>query len=253
MAQPKKHVKRFESEHLSGTITIIGDEVTIEFEYTESYWGTIFLIVPWKKKYKAKRTVVRSRTNANYRDYDRYARHGELDPVLINVLNELTVESFEEFDAIYPEVEEVINQHVELDADEVADTIENIVTGNTIEDAVARAEEYVESKEDVINEVLAETDSEIEAAVEADLTDRDHGNGGYVSPEPVYVAPVSAPEPAYEPPVYSSPSPSPSYSSPEPSYSSPSPSPSYSSPSPSYDSSPSPSYSSDSGGSSGCD
>ncbi|MFY0656220.1 MAG: hypothetical protein JXR12_05650 [Neptunomonas phycophila] len=253
MAQPKKHVKRFDSEHLSGTITIIGDEVTIEFEYTESYWGTIFLIVPWKKKYKAKRTVVRSRTNANYRDYDRYARHGELDPVLINVLNELTVESFEEFDAIYPEVDEVINQHVELDADEVADTIENIVTGNTIEDAVAQAEAYVESKEDVIADVLAETDREIEAAVEADLTDRDHGNGGYVSPEPVYVAPVSAPEPAYEPPVYSSPSPSPSYdSSPSPSYSSPSPS--YSSPSPSYDSGSSySSSSSDSGGGGGCD
>lgn len=247
MAQ-QKHVKRFDSEHLAGTITIIGDQITIEFEYTETRWGTIFLIIPWLKKYKAKRTVVRSRSSANYRDYDRYARHGEIDPVLINVLNELCIEAIDEYDEVYLEIPE---QQVELTADEVNDTIENIVIGTTLEDAVTEAEEYIESKEDVIAEVLASTDREIEAAVEEDLTTREHGNGGYVSPSPEYVSPSPAPEPAYE-----SPSPSPRYASPEPSYDysspSPSPSPTYSSPSPSpsYDSSPSPSYDSSSSSSS---
>ena len=230
MAQTNKHVKRFDSEHLSGTITIVGDEVTIEFEYLEKRWGTIFVLFPWLKSHKVKRTVVCSRTKlisslviTNHRDYDRYSRHGELDPVLINVLNDLCIEAFNEYDEAFPTL---IPDRGELTEDEVNSTIKNIITGNTLEDAVA--DEYVESQEGTINQVLAETDREIEAGVRVDLTEREHGNGGYISPSPA--------------PEYVSPSPSPSYD-----YSSPSPSPS------SYESSSSSSSSSSDSGSSSCD
>lgn len=227
-----KTVKTFESDDLSGKITIVDNEAVIEFEYIERKWGLVFFLIPWLKKYRVKRIVVRSRNNANFRDFDRYTRYGEMDPVLINVLNQLVIEAYEEHDLSYPTPESDVE--IELSDDETNVLIDHLnpLSSNVPElDIHATLEECealigCDSEDDVITEVLAETDAEIARDAADDLSNRNHGYGGYVSPSPSIIEPSHTDDSSHR-------SPSPSYDS-SPSYSSPSPS--YSSPSPSYDS-----------------
>lgn len=219
-----KTVKTFESEDLSGKITIVGDEAVIEFEYVERKWGLVFFLIPWLKKYHVKRTVVRSRNNTNFRDFDRYARYGELDPVLMNVINQLVIEAYDDHDTAYPTPESDIE--IELSDDETNVLIDHLnpLSSSDVEVDIHEALEECEAliqcdhEEDVINEVLAETEREISEDAANDLSSRNHGYGGYVSPSPSIVEPSSigsSSDDSRRTPSYDS---SPSYSSPSPSY-----------------------------------
>ncbi len=242
MQAKKTHVKTIKATGINGTITVEGDQLLVDVELQQSYWGTKFLILPWMKKRIVKHKLVRSRNGNRFTSATGRFDEDDFDPVMLSVLFELANDSFVEYDDVYPE--EVLDE-VELSDGETFDVVEEIAGATSYEHVeVGTTDESTEeitieeSNAQDLNEILAETEAEI---VEES---RSAPEPAYSAPEPVYQAPEStyrAPEP-----VYSAPEPAPSYSAPEPTRS---PEPSYSAPS--YDSSSS-SSSSDSGGGS-CD
>lgn len=94
----------FNSNNINGSITVFHDKIVVNFEYIESYWGTIFGIIPCIKQRTVPRNVVRTRDIfEKYSIGGRYARYGELDDVMIMVLDELCNEAIDEFVTRYPE------------------------------------------------------------------------------------------------------------------------------------------------------